>query len=152
MSRVDDTEYASCTFLLNRCCTGGIHFKQYKFLTSLPCAFTNHMELECDHYFEHPPCLGRDVNGNSVTCASGVYTDHMVYMLAVTIGRLTSHNTPLMTVRNALHAHIVLILNVLNPLILLSRTRLRARTYLMHFTPTSHPLISGGGRPLRICR
>ena len=66
------------------------------------------MELKCDHHFKHPPRLGRDANGNLVTRASGVYTDHMVYMLAATIGRLTSHNAPLVTVSNALHAHTVL--------------------------------------------
>jgi hypothetical protein len=105
MPCVVDTKYASRTFLLNCCRTAGIHFKQYKFLTSLLCAFTEHMELECDHHFKHPLCLGRDVNSNSVTRASGVYTDYMVYMLAATIERLTSHNAPLVTVRNSLNAH-----------------------------------------------
>lgn len=107
MSHVVDTKYASRTFLLKCCRTGGIHLNQYKFRTSLSCAFTDHMELECDHHFKHPRCLGRDVNGNSVTRASGVYTEHMVYMLAATIGRLTSHHAPLVTVSNALNAHTV---------------------------------------------
>jgi len=48
------------SFLLNRCRVGGIHFKQYKFFTSLPPSATKHMERLCDHDFKHPPCLGRD--------------------------------------------------------------------------------------------
>ena len=69
------------SFLLNRCRVGGTHFKQFKFYTSLPPHATKHMELKCDHHFKHPPCLGRDANGNSVTKASGVYTRSMVFMI-----------------------------------------------------------------------
>ena len=68
-------------FLLNRCRVDGIHFKQYKFFTSLPNEYTDHMEMTCDHHFKHPPCLGRDANGRSVTAASGIYTKSMVFCL-----------------------------------------------------------------------
>lgn len=44
------------------------------------------MELMCDHHFTHPPCLGRDVNGNSVTRASGVYTREMLFHIISIIG------------------------------------------------------------------
>ena len=74
------------TFLLNRCRVGGIHFKQFKFFTTLPQFTTKHMELVCDHHFKHPPCLGRDVNGNSVTRASGVYTREMLFHIIAVIG------------------------------------------------------------------
>ena len=39
------------------------------------------MEMTCDHHFKHPPCLGRDANGRSVTAASGVYTKSMVFCI-----------------------------------------------------------------------
>ena len=73
------------SFLLNRCMAGGIHFKPYTFLTSLPPEFTAHMEKVCDHRFKHPPCLGRDANGCSVTKASGVYTMSMLSTVVSTI-------------------------------------------------------------------
>ena len=93
MKRIEQTIAETRTarsFLLNRCKVGGIHFKQYKFYTSLPPIATAHMELTCDHSFKHPPCLGRDANGNSVTKASGVYTNEMVFMIVACIGMLTS--------------------------------------------------------------
>ena len=68
-------------FLLNRCRVDGIHFKQYKCITSLPDVYTRHMEMTCDHHFKHPPCLGRDANGRSVTAASGICTKSMVFCL-----------------------------------------------------------------------
>jgi hypothetical protein len=80
------TVHTGRTFLLNRCRVGGIHFKQYKFFTTLPPFATKHMELMCDHHFKHPPCLGRDVNGNSVTRASGVYTREMLFHIISIIG------------------------------------------------------------------
>ena len=63
-------KHTQCTFLLNRCHVGGKHFKQFKLFTSLPATNTNHMELTCNHHFWHPPCLGRNANGNSVNKAS----------------------------------------------------------------------------------
>ena len=74
------------TFLLNRCRVGGVHFKQYKLFTTLLPFATKHMELMCDHHFKHPPCLGRDVNGNLVTRASGVYTCGMLFHIISIIG------------------------------------------------------------------
>ena len=92
------------SFLLNRCRVGGKHFKQFKFFTSLPPANTSHMQLLCDHTFKHPPCLGRDANGASVTKASGVYTMDMVFMIVVIIGML-SPKIPdaLVTISNHMH-------------------------------------------------
>ena len=69
------------SFLLNRCRVRGIHFKQYTFFTSLPPCVTKHMERLCNHDFKHPPSLGRDANGNSVTKASGVYTKELVFLI-----------------------------------------------------------------------
>ena len=92
-------------FLLNRCRTGGKHFKQYKFLTTLPRHATSHMELTCDHKYRHPPCLGRDVNGNSVTKASGVYTDDMVSMICAVIATMSvTSKLTAKDVSNHLHA------------------------------------------------
>ena len=91
-------------FLLNRCRVGGKHFKQYKFFTSLPRHATSHMELTCDHSYRHPPCLGKDANGNSVTKASGVYTDDMVSMICAVIA--TMSETSKLTVKDVSnHAH-----------------------------------------------
>ena len=75
-----NTKFNSCSFLLNRCQVGGTHFKQFKFYMPFPQHATKHMELTCDHHFKHPPCLGRNANGNSVTIhkASGVYTRSMI--------------------------------------------------------------------------
>ena len=75
-------------FRVNRCRVGGVHFKQFNFYTSLPESKTKHLELTCNHHFKHPPCLGRDANGNSVTCASGVYTPQLVFMLITCVGLL----------------------------------------------------------------
>ena len=63
------------------------------------------MEKICDHTFKHPPCLGRDANGNSVvTKASGVYTNELVFMIVACIAMLTSklHN-PVKTIGNCMH-------------------------------------------------
>ena len=93
MKRIEtsvDNHHVSRSFLLNRCRVGGKHFKQYKFFTSLPPSATKHMGKVCDHAFKHPPCLGRDANGNSVTKASGVYTNELVFMIVACIGMLSS--------------------------------------------------------------
>ena len=91
------------SFLLNRCRVGGKHFKQFKFFTSLPAKHTKHMELTCDHHFWHPPCLGRDANGNSVTKASGVYTTLMVHMIVAVIGLTSGVKNAVKLVGDGLH-------------------------------------------------
>ena len=91
------------SFLLNRCMAGGIHFKQYKFLTSLPPEFTAHMGKVCDHRFKHPACLGRDANGKSVTKASGVYTMSMLSMMVSTIGLVAGSEKIISDASDGLH-------------------------------------------------
>ena len=62
------------------------------------------MELLCDHTFKHPPCLGRDANGASVTTASGVYTTEMVFMIVAIIDMLSPKMLDsLNTVSNRIH-------------------------------------------------
>jgi len=100
ITSIAQLKHPTRTFLLNRCRVGGIHFKQYKFFTTLPPATTDHMELECDHTFRHPPCLGRDSNGASVTKASGVYTKSMVMMIASAIAKNSGHADVVKTISN----------------------------------------------------
>ena len=61
------------------------------------------MELECDHTFRHPPCLGCDSNGASVTKASGVYTKSMVMMIASAIAKNSGHAEVVKTISNECH-------------------------------------------------
>ena len=91
------------SFLLNRCRVGGKHFKQFKFFMSLPAKHTKHMELTCDHHFRHPPCLGRDANGNSVTKASGVYTTSMVHTIVAVNGLTSGLDNAVKLVGDGLH-------------------------------------------------
>jgi hypothetical protein len=63
------------------------------------------MELTCDHHFRHPPCLGRDANGNLVTKASGVYTTSMVHMIVAVIGLTSGVKDAVKLVGDGLHKH-----------------------------------------------
>ena len=65
------------------------------------------MELTCDHHFMHPPCLGCDANGNSVTKSSGVYTRSMVFMIVVCVGLLVGLKKSLIQISEHEHrAHV----------------------------------------------
>ena len=104
-----NTKFNGRSFLLNRCRVGGTHFKQFELYTSLPPHATKHMELTCNHHFKHPPCLGRDANGNSVTKASGVYTRSMIFMIVACVGLLTGLKKTLSQVSEHVHcAHATL--------------------------------------------
>ena len=104
MADVDRVHHGR-SFRLNRCrLAGGVHFKQFKLYTSLPPHATNHMEnLTCDHHFKHPPCLGRDANGRSVTRASGVYTRSLTLMLVACIGLLVGLPSIVKTIGKSVH-------------------------------------------------
>ena len=60
------------------------------------------MEMKCDHHFKHPPCLGQDANGRSVTAASGVYTRAMLYCLVGCIAMLVGAKEKLTSISDSL--------------------------------------------------
>jgi len=67
---------------MNLCRVGGVHFKAMRFWTTAPEEATNHMEVRCDHAHRHPPCTGRDSNGEPRTRKTSAYTPTMVMMIA----------------------------------------------------------------------
>ena len=95
-------KHVTRSFLLNRCRVGK-RFKQFKFFTSLSAEHTNHIETTNNHHFKHPPCKGRDANGNSVDKTSSVYTDSMIHMVVAAIGLANGMDNAVKVIGNGLH-------------------------------------------------
>ena len=79
-----------------------MHKKPLVMMTTVPHNVTAHMELTCDHLYQHPPCTGREADGSARTANSSSYPPTLQKMIVGVAATLAGYSPPMSSVLPAI--------------------------------------------------